>query len=223
MLIKSKKADVHLIQHKKKLNKDILRIKVDDKILIFKTKINGNLDISNILCCITVLKILNLDSRKIKRFFEKTLPLNGRGKIHQVNRYKTKFKLIDESYNANPLSVKNSIINLSNIKKSKSKKYILLGDMLELGKKSDFYHKNLSKVINIADIDKLFVYGNKVIKTYKYTSKNKQGNILQNKNDFDDVFSNILKKNDCLMIKGSNATGLNKLSKNIIKGSINVI
>ena len=44
----------------------------------------------------------------------------------------------------------------------------------------------MSKIINVADVDKLFVYGDKVIKTYKYTSKNKQGNILQNKNDFDD-------------------------------------
>ena len=56
-----------------------------------------------------------------------------------------------------------------------------------------------------------------------YTLKNKRGNILQSKDDFDDVFSNILKKNDYLMIKGSHATGLNKLSKNIIKGATNVI
>ena len=143
--------------------------------------------------------------------------------MHDVARYKTKFKLIDESYNANPLSVKNAITNLSKIKKNNCKKYVLLGDMLELGEKSDFYHKNLSKIINVADIDKLFVYGDQVIKTYKYTSKNKRGNILQSKNDFDDVFSDIIKRNDYLMIKGSNATGLNKLSKKIIRGSNNAI
>ena len=220
---RSKKADVCLIKNKKTENSNTLKIKAIDETLILKTSFNGNLNISNILCCLTVLKILELDIGKIGKFFEKNLALNGRGKIHDVARYKTKFKLIDESYNANPLSVKNAIINLSNIKKKNSKKYVLLGDMLELGRKSDFYHKNLSKVINVADIDKLFIYGDRVIKTYKYTSKSKQGNILQNKNDFDDVFSNILKKNDYLMIKGSNATGLNKLSKNIIKGSINVI
>ena len=62
-----------------------------------------------------------------------------------------------------------------------------------------------------------------MIKTYKYTSKNKQGNILQNKNDFDDVFSEVIKRNDYLMIKGSNATGLKKLSKNIIRGATSVI
>ena len=33
----------------------------------------------------------------------------------------------------------------------------------------------------------------------------------------------ILQNNDYLMIKGSNATGLNKISKNLTKGRINVI
>ena len=220
---RSKKADVCLIQNKTTEKNNILKIRTVNEILILKTNSSSNSNISNILCCVAVLKILNLDLGKIGKFFEKICSLNGRGKMHDVARYKTKFKLIDESYNANPLSVKNALINLSNIKKNNCKKYVLLGDMLELGKKSDFYHKNLSKVINVADIDKLFIYGDQVIKTYKYTSKSKQGNILQNKNDFDDVFSNVIKKNDYLMIKGSNATGLNKLSKNIIKGSINVI
>ena len=40
--------------------------------------------------------------------------------------------------------------------------------MLELGVKSNFYHKNLSKFINSTEIDKLFVYGNKILNTYKY-------------------------------------------------------
>ena len=33
------------------------------------------------------------------------------GKIHNIKRYKKTFKLIDESYNANPLSVKIAINN----------------------------------------------------------------------------------------------------------------
>ena len=220
---RSKKADVYLIKNKRTGKNNTLKIRAIDEILFIKTNSNDNLNISNILCCITVLKILNLDLAKIGRFFEKVHSLTGRGKIHDVIRYKTKFKLIDESYNANPLSVKNAIMNLSNIKNNNCKKYVLLGDMLELGNKSDFYHKDLSKIINIADIDKLFVYGNLMIKTYKHTSRNKQGNILQNKNDFDDVFSRVIKSNDYLMIKGSNATGLSKLSKNIIKGATNAI
>ena len=41
----------------------------------------------------------------------------GRGKIYNIKRYKKNFKLIDESYNANPLSVKNAINNFNSIKK----------------------------------------------------------------------------------------------------------
>ena len=52
---------------------------------------------------------------------------------------------------------------------------------------------------------------------------NKQGNVLQYKNDFDEIFSSIIRKNDYLMIKGSNATGLSKLSKLIIKGTSHAI
>ena len=91
--------------------------------------------------------------------------------------------------------------------------------MLELGKKSDNYHKNLAYFINRSDIDKLFVYGKNAFKTYQKTYKAKQGNILQNLNDFDEIFSDIINKDDYLMIKGSNATGLNKLSKIIILGN----
>ena len=90
--------------------------------------------------------------------------------------------------------------------------------MLELGRNSDKYHENLAHFINHSDIDKLFVYGKNAFKTYRKTYKAKQGNILQNLNDFDEIFSNIINKNDYLMIKGSNATGLNRLSKTIISG-----
>ena len=139
--------------------------------------------------------------------------------MHLISRYKKKFKLIDESYNANPSSVKNAINNFSKVKKKNEKKFLLLGDMLELGKKSDNYHKNLAHLINSSDIDKLFIYGENAFKTYQKTYKAKQGNILQNLNDFDEIFADIINNDDYLMIKGSNATGLNRLSKIIISGN----
>ena len=126
--------------------------------------------------------------------------------------------MIDESYNASPFSVKNAINNFSFIKKGKFKKYLLLGDMLELGKKSEFYHKKLSGLINSSDIDKVFIKGEKSIFTYKYLKKNKCGNIIQCNEDFDPMLKNIIANNDYLMIKGSNATGLNIISKSMIKG-----
>ena len=214
---KTNKADIFPIYTRKN---NYIKIKVvDQNILIKKNKIN----IYNILTILAVIKLLNLDMNKIKKSINSLSPEEGRGKLHKIRRFKKKFNLIDESYNANPLSMKNAIINLSNIKTYKSKKYLLLGDMLELGKESNIYHKRLSKVINNADIDKVFIYGNKIFNTYKTINKNKKGNILNSLKDFDSVFSSVIKKNDYLMIKGSNATGLNRLSKKIIKGAINVI
>ena len=46
--------------------------------------------------------------------------------------------------------------------------------MLELGKKSDYLHKNLSKVINNSDIDKVFIKGDKTFTTYKNIKKKKE-------------------------------------------------
>ena len=56
--------------------------------------------------------------------------------------------------------------------------------------------------------------------TYKNIRKKKRGNILQYKSDFKDVLLPILQNNDYLMIKGSNATGLNTISKNLTKGKL---
>ena len=91
--------------------------------------------------------------------------------------------------------------------------------MLELGNKSDVYHKKFSKLINSSDIDKVFVKGEKSIFTYKNLKKNKRGNILQTNQDVDLILKNIISNNDYLMIKGSNATGLNIVSNSMIKGT----
>ena len=91
--------------------------------------------------------------------------------------------------------------------------------MLELGKKSEVYHMELSKLINKSDIDKVFIKGEKTLYTYKNLKKDKRGNILQYNQDIEPTLKNIITNNDYLMIKGSNATGLNAVSKTIIKGN----
>ena len=120
-----------------------------------------DLNIYNVLASIAILKVLKLNLNLIKKKFTKIQPSEGRGKKYFISRYKKKFNFIDESYNANPLSVKNAIKKLNSIKKENFKKYLILGDMLELGSKSKKYHEDLSKVINNTDIDKVFIKGKK--------------------------------------------------------------
>ena len=211
----SKKSDLHPFRISKNGNFTKLSIKINNQIIHLKVK---NINIYNVLSSLALLKELKLNIKKISKYFENFQPSEGRGRIYSIKKFNKKFKLIDESYNANPLSVKTAINNLSSIKKTNFKKYLLLGDMLELGKKSDNFHKDLSKVINNSDIDKVFIKGSKTLITYKNINKNKRGNILQVDEDIDFTLKNFIANNDYLLIKGSNATGLNRLTKRIIKG-----
>ena len=211
----SKKSDVYPFKIIKINNKKKLKVKIFNQNYCVEI---GNLNIYNVLASLAVLKILNLDIGRIIKYYKKYESSPGRGKIYKISRYQKLFKLIDESYNANPLSVKTAIQNFNAIKKQNFKKYLLLGDMLELGKKSDVLHKNLSEVINQSDIDKVFVKGSKSLITYKYILKKKRGNIFQQDEDIDSTLNDVISNNDYLMIKGSNATGLNNICKRIIKG-----
>ncbi len=212
---KSKKSDIRLIKtiKSRKINKIIVNIKGRFLKLSFK-----NINIYNILASIAVLKELNLNLQKSLQSFENFQPSDGRGKTHRIKRYKKIFNLIDESYNASPFTVKNALKSYSKLKKNKSKKYLLLGDMLELGKRSEIYHRELSGLINNSDIDKVFIKGKKMLFAYKNLNKDKRGNIIQCNQDVDLILKNIITNGDYLMIKGSNATGLNAISKAMIRG-----
>ena len=104
-----------------------------------------------------------------------------------------------------------------------NKKYFLFGDMLELGKNSQIYHKNISNFINNSDIDKTFVFGDKSVETFKLLKKNKKGAIVKDFQSFDNKISKILKNGDFLMIKGSNATKLHEVSRKFLRGATNAL
>ena len=67
-----------------------------------------------------------------------------------------------------------------------------------------------------SDIDKSYVYGSKAFETYRLIRKQKRGEVIKDLKSFSGKISNILNNGDYLMIKGSNATGLHKVSKDFI-------
>ena len=85
--------------------------------------------------------------------------------------------------------------------------------MLELGKHSIKQHKLISKNINKSDIHKVYVYGRYIKKTFENLKINKRGKILNNKSQIIDLIKRDLDNNAYLMMKGSNATGLHKITK----------
>jgi len=215
----SKKSNIRFLNLIKKQGSLFFRMMVNEKKFLFKINNSNKSHLMNILSCVAVLDELNLDLYKVRNFFKSQTLLKGRGKISKINMFNKQFFLIDESYNANPLSVKSAIENFSEIQRKGKKKYFLFGDMLELGKNSHIYHKKISKLINKSDINKTFVFGNKAFETYKFLKKNKRGDVVKDLKSFKNKISKVLKNGDFLMIKGSNATKLHEVSKEFIGGA----
>ena len=219
-----KKSNIYLMGIKKIKNYFRLKINVKNKIFYFDTKHSTNNFINNILACISIMFVLNLNLNKMKKKFIGFIIPEGRGDIKMVKKFNKKFKFIDESYNANLLSMTSAINNMDYYNDNKNhRKLVLLGDMLELGKKSKKFHRTLSVIINRSNIDKVFVCGKYIKETFNYLSTNKKGKVFKNIKEAHNHFGKILHNNDLLMVKGSNATGLNQFSKNIKKGQISAI
>ena len=91
--------------------------------------------------------------------------------------YKNNLEIIDDSYNANPKSVKLAIDRFNNIKVD-GKKIFIMGDMLELGDKDIMKHKEISKFINDSKINIFLTYG----KLSKSTFNDVTNNIVHDDN-----------------------------------------
>ena len=213
--IKSKKTNVKLISIQKVGKKFRANIKINNLKTHFLISNDFQTNILNILATLTIMSIFFDISRIKKNIFVNFKIPNGRGDISKIKINNKKLNLIDESYNSNPLSLKSAILNYDKIESKKSKKYLLLGDMLELGKYSKKLHQSMGTIINRTKIDKVFVKGSKVLSIFNSISKSKKGRILNKNSQIIDLIKNDLNNNDYLMIKASNATGFNKLTNNL--------
>ncbi len=215
--IKSQKSNIKLMNIKKVANKFKATIKVNNFKTYFLIPNDFQNNILNILAALTVMSIFFNISKISKNIFINFKAPDGRGNISKIRINNKNLNLIDESYNSNPLSLKSAILNFDKIKSNKSKKYLLLGDMLELGKHSKKLHQSIGKIINNTKIDKTFVKGNKVLFIFNSISKSKRGRILRNNSQIIDLIKNDINNNDYLMVKASNATGFNMMI-NSMKG-----
>ncbi len=215
--IKNTESNIKFMNLKKKGKFYKLNCKIFNNNRYFLISNNFESNIYNILSAISVMSIY-IDILEIDKniFLNFKLP-NGRGDISKIKINNKKINLIDESYNSNPLSLKSAILNFDKIESKKSKKYLLLGDMLELGNHSKKLHKSIIPLINKTKIDKVFVKGNDVVTIFNKLLSHKKGRILSNKLQITEFFKKDLNNDDYIMIKASNATGFNKIV-NEIKG-----
>ena len=221
--IKDKSSNIKLNKIKKIKNKYKLFIKTKSKSLAFYSYSNNKSNLYNILATLASINLL-VDITKLKKdiFLDFKTPI-GRGNILKLKFRKKQFFLVDESYNSNPLSLKTAIENYDNTKSKNSKKYLVLGDMLELGKHSLKQHKLISNILNKTKIDYIYVIGNHIKETFKGLKISKKAEILKNRFGIIDLINKNLNNNDYLMIKGSHSTGLHEIVANLKQRSSYVI
>jgi murE/murF fusion protein len=221
--LKNKEATTSLISIKKIKSKYKICVKVHKAKKYFYINSAFENDLKNILAAITIISIFKDINKLSKNFFFDHQTPKGRGDIVKIKLLKKSFYLVDESYNSNPLSLESALKKFDMIKISNSKKHLILGDMLELGKYSKKLHMDIAKSINKTSLKNVNVIGEDIKLTYKKINRSRKGIIIEDKSQIIDLIKNNLNNNDYLMIKGSNSTGLNSLTNEIKMGKINAL
>jgi murE/murF fusion protein len=221
--IKNKSSMIKLNRIKKINNKYELFINVNGLLISFYAQNDNRSHLFNILATIAAINLFN-DIRKLKKnIFLNFVPPDGRGDISKVKLKNKQIFLVDETYNSNPLSLKTAIENYDKLVIKNSKKYLILGDMLELGKHSLKQHRLVSEIVNKTKINQVYVIGKYIKETFKGLKLNKKGKILKNNLSIINLINNDLNNNDYLMIKGSNSTGLHNVTNNLKKRSSHAV
>lgn len=208
------RSDFQFIDNKKHRIKNIIQIKANNK--KYKFKINEDLYNYklNLVAAVAVISNFFKIDKLNKNIFKDFAQPSGRGNLKKIKLKKKTIQLIDESYNSNPLSLKFSIEKFDKIETTNAK-YLLLGDMLELGKFSKKLHSDIANNINKTQISKVYVYGKDIIYTFNKLRTQKKGKILKSNSEILRFISNQINNNDYLMVKGSNSTGLNEIIKKL--------
>ncbi len=207
------KSDIRLINRGKIQKYTELNIKIYNRIKKFV--INDYLlpYLDNILFTIAIINIfIDISILNKNIFLNFKLP-DGRGNKKKIKIKKGFVNVIDESYNSNPLSLSFSIKKFENIRIKKTFKKLILSDMLELGKFSKKLHIDAGRILSKSNVDKVYVYGKKIIHTFNNLNAKKKGKIFKSKQEIKEFIFNEFNNGDYLMIKGSNSTGLNKIVK----------
>lgn len=115
----------------------------------------GRYNIYNALAAVAVAFALGIELDLIERGLSSFKPLD----LHmQLSNFYNDIKILNDSYNASPLSVKSALETLAEVAQN-NRKIAILGDMLELGERTDFYHREIGKEVAKLSIDILITVG----------------------------------------------------------------
>lgn len=156
--------------------------------------------------------------RAARKLIDMTPP-KGRGERHVVRLGHGSFEVIDESYNASPVSMKAAIATLAAARPAKGARRIaVLGDMLELGCDASALHAGLAAAIEAWRIDLVFTAGPLMASLYAAIPEHKRGCHAASSDEAAPLVKAAVRPGDVVMVKGSAGSRMGKVVKTLIEG-----
>ncbi|SHI34531.1 UDP-N-acetylmuramoyl-tripeptide--D-alanyl-D-alanine ligase [Parasporobacterium paucivorans] len=188
------------------LEKIYFEIVIPSKNERFRVELNqpGRHMIYNALAAAAVGMSLGLKSEQIKRGIEKNEKVKGRVNIIQTD----KWTIIDDCYNANPVSMKASLDLLA---EASGRKVAILGDMLELGKDEEILHKEVGSYLAEKGIDLLLCSGRLSRQTYEGAGDGLSKYYFETREEMMRKIPVLLKPTDTILIKASHGMHFEKI------------
>ncbi len=162
----------------------------------------------NSLAVILMLEALDVPIETALAALAEFQPLKGRGETRRVAlEGGGAFTLIDESYNANPLSMTAGFRSLgAKPIEAGGRRIVVLTDMLELGDHSVEMHAGLAPAIEAAGIDVVHAAGAEMRHLFEAVAPHRRGIWARNASDLAQVVGDLVEPNDVIMVKGSNGS-----------------
>jgi UDP-N-acetylmuramoyl-tripeptide--D-alanyl-D-alanine ligase len=166
-----------------------------------KTNLFGSYNLENVRAAIGAGLFLDIDIKDILAAVEKYQPANNRSQVKNTGSN----TLICDSYNANPTSMNLALQSFSLI--SSEHKVIILGDMLELGEKSEEEHMKILNVLKSDVPEKVLLVG----PVFKKIAGKSGFNAFDNVDKLIDFLKNEPLKGKTILIKGSRGIRLERI------------
>lgn len=168
-------------------------IKVNDVTEDVKLKVLGAHNLQNAAAVTACAWAAGIDLKKIKKGLES---YNGSAGRMQIVAAYNEAVVIDDTYNANPGSMKAAIDYLSGFEDS----FLICGDMAELGSESHFHHQDIGLYAKNKGIKHLYSVGDQASATSESFGA---GHHFGSKGELADRVKSEIDKNSVVLVKGS--------------------
>jgi UDP-N-acetylmuramoyl-tripeptide--D-alanyl-D-alanine ligase len=158
----------------------------------------------NSLAVVAALDALGADVEAAVAALAQMKAAKGRGERFEVRLADGAILLIDESYNANPASMRSALAAMATVPRDRFPRRIaVLGDMLELGPQSDALHAGLKEAVDAAEVDLVFACGPHMQRLFAALAPSRRGEWAEASQGLEDALLATVGPGDVVMIKGS--------------------